>query len=159
MNVISLSKLMLCHESMTQRKLQKLCYYAYVWYLVKYSRKITEVQFAAWTHGPVSLDLYHEYSKYGWDKVPQYYGFLDINIDLIPFCDEIYDIYGKYSEEELEELSKKEAPWNIVRDGLKPYDSSNRILSDYDIFTYYSECDCLSDIRDQILFCKKLPVN
>ncbi|MDT2255436.1 DUF4065 domain-containing protein [Paenibacillus larvae] len=57
-------------ESMTQ-KLQKLCYYAYSFYLAIYEKKLFDDNFEAWVHGPVNPQLYTEYREYGWQEIPQ----------------------------------------------------------------------------------------
>ena len=48
----------LSKESMSHKKLQKLCYYAQAWYLANYGKPLMPNRFEAWVHGPVSPDLY-----------------------------------------------------------------------------------------------------
>ena len=65
-------------SSMSNKKLQKLCYYAYCWYIVFYNdielitkenmgdiRVLCSEPFQAWIHGPVSPQLYQRYKSYG----------------------------------------------------------------------------------------------
>ncbi len=52
------SKLILSYGSFSHKKLQKLSYYVYSWYLTLYGEKIADVNFEAWVHGPVSPEIY-----------------------------------------------------------------------------------------------------
>ena len=54
--------------NMTHKKLQKLVYYAYVWYIVEnnddcfnISNKLFDDEIEAWVHGPVCRNLYDSY--------------------------------------------------------------------------------------------------
>ena len=66
-----LAQWFLSMSSMSNKKLQKLCYYAYCWYIVFYNdvefitkenigdiRVLCSEPFQAWIHGPVSPQLY-----------------------------------------------------------------------------------------------------
>ena len=44
--------------SMTQKKLQKLCYYAQAWCYALKGERLIKSDFQAWIHGPVSPALY-----------------------------------------------------------------------------------------------------
>ena len=57
-------------ESMTHKKLQKLCYYAQAWHLALHGSELFAERFEAWVHGPVSPVLYSIYADYGWEKIP-----------------------------------------------------------------------------------------
>ncbi|WP_336507207.1 Panacea domain-containing protein [Paenibacillus larvae] len=54
--VYDVAKAFLHLESMTPKKLQKLCYYAYSFYLAIYEKKLFDDNFEAWVHGPVILN-------------------------------------------------------------------------------------------------------
>jgi uncharacterized phage-associated protein len=55
MNTIQqIAQWFLCKESMTHKKLQKLCYYAQAWNLALHNSELFEDRFEAWVHGPVS---------------------------------------------------------------------------------------------------------
>ena len=64
-NIFDLAHAFLSIESMTHKKLQKLCYYAKAWYLAIYDSNLIEEQFEAWVHGAVQPRLYQEYKAYG----------------------------------------------------------------------------------------------
>ncbi|HAS73373.1 MAG TPA: hypothetical protein DCS67_04445 [Clostridiales bacterium UBA8960] len=124
-------------ESMTQKKLQKLCYYAQAYYLAKHKRELTDSTFEAWVHGPVSPDLYREYRRYNWNKIPKRE--LSYNYgDLVEFIISIYDEFGTYDADELEEMTHNEKPWIEARTGLFDYEPSNNVISKSTMIEYYS---------------------
>ena len=139
LNAKTLSLLMLSFGSMSNKKLQKICYYVYSWYLAIYGKKIADIQFEAWVHGPVSKEIYNLYKKYGWNDIPYYEGFLAVDEEIIDFAEGIWGFYGKYSADELEEISHNELPWTKARIGYSKYESSDRVLKDSDIYNYYKE--------------------
>ena len=131
----------------TNKKIQKLVYYAYAWHLV-FNNESTEYlsirlfsnEFQAWVHGIVTPSLYFKYKNYGSGVLP-----VD-NIHLSPFSeDELYilkqvkDVYGKYNGDELEYINHQESPWLNARRGLSPYAPSENAISDIDIFNCYSK--------------------
>lgn len=135
----TLAMLVLSFGSMSNKKLQKICYYVYSWYLVKYNKRIAPTHFEAWVHGPVSREIYNEYKQYGWDLIPQYNGFLPIDEEIIAFARTIWNQYGRYTADELEKMSHEELPWIKARQGLREYEPSNKILDDQDIKAYFSK--------------------
>ena len=65
---IMIAKYFLTKESMTQKKLQKLVYYAYAWYIVSFNNNVNRIKHLlfiekpeAWVHGPVFRTLYDAY--------------------------------------------------------------------------------------------------
>jgi len=141
-NVYDVAKTFLTFQPMTHKKLQKLCYYAYSWYLTLYGEKLFDEHFEAWIHGPVSPGLYSEYKEYGWkeiskiDKVPE--GILN-NEDAYSLIEEVFDSYGHLTGDELEYLTHQEDPWLIARNGLPEYAPSNTKLDDQIIINYYQK--------------------
>lgn len=132
---------------MTHKKLQKLVYYAYVWYIALYNENVDDINnklfndghFEAWVHGPVCPELYHKYSdNYG--VVKKYNGVLNgkISGELQKFLEMIYKTFGKYTGDDLESMTHQEAPWINARGNLLPAEASNNIISTKDMFTYYN---------------------
>ena len=70
-NIYDVAKYFLHIDTMTHKKLQKLCYFAQAWYLANYGRPLVANRFEAWVHGPVSPDLYSRYRDCGWEMLPQ----------------------------------------------------------------------------------------
>lgn len=131
----------LTYEDMTPKKIQKLSYYAYSWYLIIEKEKLVNTNFEAWVHGPVERTLYNLYRGYGYNSVPKNNKTLKEILndnELEQFFSEIYRIYGKLDGDELECLTHKEEPWLKARKGLQPWQASNELIDDNDIFEFYS---------------------
>lgn len=133
-------------ENVTNKKLQKLCYYEYAWYITTFKRRLMDVRFEAWAHGPVSPRIYNQYKKYGWNVIPQYFDYLPIDEYTVAFMENILRYYRKFSADDLEQMTHEEDPWRIAREGYKPYESSRQVITDEDIIEYYSRRFDLIDI-------------
>ncbi len=137
-DIFDLANSFLTIQAMTHKKLQKLCYYAKAWYLAINDENLVSEPFEAWVHGAVQPSLYHKYRAYGFQLIPMFTG----NISQLPeeflnFSREIFETYGEYSGDELEKINHQEFPWIKARKGLKPWQSSNEIISEDDMKTYY----------------------
>lgn len=134
-------------EKMSHKKLQKLAYYSYAWYIAlnnevkdKINVRICDkCRFEAWVHGPVSPMLYGKYSdNYG--VVDKYDGELNENItgEIKKFLETIWKVFGKYSGDELESMTHAEMPWQNARDAIAPYEPSTKEILESDMFEYYN---------------------
>ena len=64
-NVIDVAHWFLSKESMTHKKLQKLCYYAQAWHCtLRNGEPLFMNPIEAWIHGPVIRSLYKEYAYF-----------------------------------------------------------------------------------------------
>ncbi len=100
-------------DSISNLKLQKLCYYAQGFYLAFFNTPLFDDKIEAWQHGPVIKSLYHNYSDRGSMGIP-YIEKLDLAIypkRVRELLKEIYKIYGQYSAWRLRELTHREPPW------------------------------------------------
>lgn len=136
-NIFMLANAFLSIASMTHKKLQKLCYYAKAWYLALYNENIIPEEFQAWVHGAVNPELYRQYSSYGFEKIPKRLNTNDIPEEILSFACEVYSVYGQYTGDELESINHQEDPWLNARKGLKPWESSNNVISEDDMKCYY----------------------
>lgn len=123
-------------ESMTQKKLQKLCYYAQGWYVAITDRRLFNDQIQAWVHGPVSPKLYERYKMFGFNKIPKKES-KATDDELKGIVKEIYRIYGKLDGDQLEELTHKEMPWINAREGLEAYESSTNAINIDDMKSFF----------------------
>lgn len=125
----------------TDKQVQKITYYAYCWYIVKNNKdaqnitnRLFEQHPEAWIHGPVFHDLYDEMTYYR-------KRFLErqekLSEETKGFLDKIIGIYGKYTGNQLEDLTHNETPWREARCGLPPACRSREQLKDSVIFEYY----------------------
>ena len=137
--------------SMSNKKLQKLCYYAYCWFIVFSNdaeviedntqhnlHVLGDEKFQAWIHGPVSQLLYKRYKEFGWIDIPKKPTKPNISEELESLLQQVWDTYGIYSADELELISHNETPWKNARKGKNPGEACFNIISDSDIFEYYS---------------------
>lgn len=146
--IAAVAKWFLHKESMSNKKLQKVCYYAYAWFLVFFNdiesfsgnlNSLSRSGFQAWVHGPVSPELYALYREYGWNNIPIVEDPPVFSEDVIDLFEQVWNTYGKFSADQLERLTHKELPWQDARKGLSPDEPSTRKIDDLVIFNYYSK--------------------
>lgn len=141
----------LSKSSMSNKKLQKLCYYAYCWYIVfnndiealslNSKRTINTLfseTFQAWIHGPVSPILYHKYKTFGWRDIPYKSTNARISQDVVQLLEQVWDAYGNFSGDELELISHNEQPWIKARGNCTSSEACYNEISKKDILEYYS---------------------
>lgn len=119
----------LLKKNMSNKKIQKLCYYAEAWSLALLNQDIAQnSDFEAWVHGPVSKVLYKVYREFGWSKLtitnPEIVKKrLDILFtrEQIEVLESVWDTYGEYDADQLEALTHLEEPWLEQRMGLEKF--------------------------------------
>lgn len=137
-NVYEVSDFFLSKESMTHKKLQKMCYYAYSWYLALYDKCLfNDGKFEAWVHGPVNPNLYQRYRDWGWRDIPKKSRKINLPLEITAFLDIIYNTFSGFSGDELESMTHQEAPWIEARRGFLPEQPSNQVISDNTIKSFY----------------------
>lgn len=132
--------------AITNKKLQKLVYYAYSWYLVFNNERIDnlcnrffENKFEAWVHGAVYPELFHAYKEFGSSCIPKYDGIIaSFSPDDLDVLNQIWDVYGKYNGNELESICHQESPWINARGNLSRWEPSTEPIKDEDIFECYA---------------------
>lgn len=142
-------------EPMDQKKLQKLCYYAYAWYLYMFNdienglnNRLFFNDIEGWVHGPVSSSLYKAFPFKGLEKlnVNKYYKDIpDSDNDTIQFLKKIYEVFGEYSGTDLELMTHSEMPWKKSREGLSFTDPGTEVLDDELV---YRQCALIADDED-----------
>lgn len=146
-NIEDVIKWFLSRESMSPKKLQKILYYAYSWTLTLENEdinnldvKLFDEEFEAWVHGPVIPKVYYDYRDYGYQDIPRFTGEVpEFDTDIESVLEQVWDVYGGYSGNELENLTHQESPWINAREGFGILDRCNNRLSDEDIFNCYVE--------------------
>lgn len=140
-NVRNIAEWFLSKESMTHKKLQKLCYYAQAWYCALYDNgPLFKDEIQAWIHGPVVASLYPVYADYKWNPIPQ--NEFDSSVfsqDILDVLEAVYNTYGELSGDQLEALTHSEEPWNKARQGYKLWETCNNVISCEDMKKYYAE--------------------
>lgn len=129
-------------HDMTNKKLQKLLFYTQAWSLVLNNRKIINDQFEAWIHGAAIPSVYGRYKKFGFSEITEDYDtneFESLTEPEIQLLDEVWDVYGKYDPDYLEELNHSEMPWQKARQNTSPLEASQAKISEVDMKSYYAE--------------------
>lgn len=124
------------NPDLTDIQIQKLVYYAYCWYMVKNNgNKLFEERPQAWKHGPVFRSLFDNMKRY--DEFRDSREYEDIEPTIKAFLDIVYAVYGKFSGNELEEMTHLESPWQNARIGLDKNAHSQNFIDDKDIMECY----------------------
>ena len=129
-------------ESMDQKKVQKLCYYAQAWSLALFNKPIIDCKFEAWAHGPVCRELWNELHEHTYFDIPQ--DALEskssniTNVDDIEFMERVWETYKDFSGYQLEVLTHKERPWMIARGDTPEFQRCTTEISESKMKTYYS---------------------
>jgi uncharacterized phage-associated protein len=127
----------LTKEAMTHKKLQKLTYYAYSWFLALEDRRLFENQFEAWIHGPVCTELYAKYRNFGWQDIPKIESHEIENKSVLEVIENVYESYGHLDGDQLEYLTHQEEPWVEARNGIPSSIACNSKLDDVVIRRFY----------------------
>lgn len=138
-SVFQVAKWFLSKESMTHKRLQKLCYYAEAWYYTLKNQELTNENFQAWRHGPVSLSLYNEFKNNGWSEISVscLEKYEDINdVDDVDFLESVWNTYEHLGANSLEVLTHREKPWkSAYNPNCEGY--CTRIISKESMKEYY----------------------
>lgn len=126
-------------DLITNLKVQKLLYYVQGWHLGLFKRPAFDGEFRAWIHGPVNLDVYHEYKRYRWNPISDEQGAVDLPPELQKHVDEVLSVYGGDTAWALESETHTERPWIAARSGLAPDDEGHTVISDGDMMEYFGE--------------------
>ena len=129
----------LLKENMSHKKIQKLCYYAEAWSLALNNRDILidGLEFQAWPHGPVNVDIWNKCKDFGWREIMLKKNFVNnkkeeiekrFSPKQIELLELIWRSYGQYTADELEYMTHSEDPWKKTREGLGPFEKSNRVI-------------------------------
>ena len=103
-SVFDIADFFLSKDSLTPKKLQKLVYYAYAWFIALNNEnedEITNVLFneqpEAWIHGPVFPSLYDRYKGYNWNEIEKKeIDSSKLNKDLKAFLNDAWMKFGKF---------------------------------------------------------------
>lgn len=126
----------------TNKKLQKLSYYAQSWHLAFTDEPLIPNDFEAWRHGPVINESYHKNKHLGANPLPPVDKSIN-ELDLLPYqvkiLDWVWNKYHHFDSQYLERLTHTEEPWVNARKGLAPLDGTNRIIKIEEIHKYFKK--------------------
>ena len=126
----------------SDKKVQKLTYYAYCWYLVinnldenNINTRLFEEHPEAWIHGPVFYNLYDEMT---YRREDFYRRTINLREETVNFLDNIISLYGEFTGNQLEVMTHSERPWLNAREGILPRERSRMLLDDRVIYNFYN---------------------
>jgi uncharacterized phage-associated protein len=144
--------------SVSPLKLQKIAYYVQSWFMVFFGRENTIFAEApeAWVNGPVYLTIYREYKDKtanmcdhlqakdfctgnpinALEKITQE---LNFSSEQLEFIESVIMLYGSKTQNQLIFMTHTEKPWVEKREGLAPYERSEKKLSFDTMYNYYKE--------------------
>lgn len=128
-DIFDLADAFLLREAMSNKRLQKLCYYAQAWHLALTGDPLVPNRFEAWVHGPVCPELYSKYKDNGSDDIPQISREIQAPEEYSDYVEEVLEAYGHLTTHQLELLTHEEDPWRLARKGLKPWESCNNVIA------------------------------
>ncbi|MBO6237594.1 MAG: DUF4065 domain-containing protein [Bacteroidales bacterium] len=144
--------------SVSPLKLQKLLYYQQAWHMVFFGRNSTLFDEApqAWVNGPVYPAIYMQYKNcvpgmcdhlrsedFGvaqdavLDALKKLADKLALTESEMDLFDSVINLYGSKTQNQLIFMTHAELPWSEQREGLEPYEKSNRPISLDTMYSYY----------------------
>ena len=103
---------------MTNLKLNKLCYYAQGWSLVKLGQPLFDEDIQAWDHGPVVPSVYRTYKVCGDNLISEPSEPFDestLSVDELNLLIDVYNSYAKFSASALVTMTHRPgSPWRQV---------------------------------------------
>lgn len=137
-NVRDIAAWFLAQDSMTHKKLQKLCYFAQAWFCALYDgTPLYNERIEAWVHGPVIPSLYPIYADYKWNDIPKQREAEPFNENITKVLQAVYNTYGRFTGDQLESLTHDEQPWKDARGTLEPWESCTTAITTSSMREYY----------------------
>ena len=133
---------------MTTMKLQKLVYYCQAWSLAWDGVPLFNEDFQAWANGPVCPELFATHRGIFWLEANYYdnyepYPFSAAQVETL---DAVLESYADKEPRWLSELTHKERPWRETRQGVKPGEPCNLVITKELMQEYY---EGLADIEEE----------
>lgn len=125
-------------DLITNLKLQKLLYYAQVWYLVNFDKPLFDDNLYAWDLGPVVKEVYLQFKQHKGHPIiikneDEIKNRIKKNIkeSKIEYLDAFYDAYIRLSAHELVNMAHNEDPWKSA------YSTTEKIINIDFMKNYY----------------------
>ena len=137
------TRYLLCKSGdITPLALQKLLYYAQVFFYALFHVELFTDRCQAWALGPVFPDVYFKYRDFGSDPIAKpttdFQNEIDgLNIREIEVLDAVILAFGHYSGRVLSEITHREKPWIEARGTLLPGDRGATPLNYDTIHSYF----------------------
>lgn len=142
-SIFDVANWFLSKEAMTQKKLQKLCYYAQAWGYALKGYRLEDTDYQAWVHGPVSPALWEKFKSFGYDAIRMKGNFnCKFDEEDIKLLEDVWDTYGDKTGNALEVLTHRELPWEEARRGYEPDEKCTVVISPSTMASYYKSIYC-----------------
>lgn len=140
-NVLDIAHWFLSKQTMTHKKLQKLCYYAQAWFCALYDgTPLFEAEIQAWVHGPVIYQLYPVYADYRWIDIPKYQDAIpEMPKEVTDILEAVNETYGDFTGDQLEALTHSELPWILARGDAEPWETCTNVITTQSMRKFYGE--------------------
>jgi len=102
-------------DLISNMKVQKLLYYVQGFHLAMYDKPFFSEDIYAWRYGPVVIEAYEYFKKYGSGHIPtENLGKVDLTVEEEDLIFEVWDVYGQFSAAKLMNLTHAEPPWSTT---------------------------------------------
>lgn len=127
------------HGEMTAMKLQKLVYYSEAWNMVWNEELLFTERIEAWANGAVVPDLYFAHKgKFKVSVITFPHGDSNkLSISEKENINQVLNVYGKYSAQQLSDINHQEDPWKNARGDTPPMARSSNEISKDSIYEYH----------------------
>lgn len=127
------------NRPISNKKLQKLIYYAKAWSLVINGPPLFTDKIEAWVHGPAVRKIYFKYKSFGFLPIIKETDEPKLEPSVKTILNEVWKVYGKFDASYLELLTHSELPWQAARQNLTSSETSNNEISRKVMKNFYSE--------------------
>ena len=121
----------------TTWKLQKLIYYSQAWHLVWDEEPLFDEAIQAWANGPVCPRLYQIHKGNFVISTIRGSDTNRLSDNQRGTIDAVVDYYGKYTGQQLSDLTHSEPPWQEARKGLSPRERGESVITYESLSEYY----------------------
>ena len=127
-------------DTISNLKLQKLCYYAQGFSLALIGEPMFAEPIEAWQHGPVIPQLYRKYKTYDVASIPAPVTPIDaidaqFTEDQLEVLKSVSEVYGQFSAWKLRDITHQEPPW-LMHYEVEDY-VHNEIIQTSDMANYF----------------------
>lgn len=118
-------------------KLQKLLYLAQGYSYAFYDEPLFADDIEAWVHGPVVPSVYHLYKNFKFNPIDTTYELIMFDDKALSILQYVKNNFSKYDAKYLENITHKQEPWFLSREGLDPDERSDKTIPKQNIANYF----------------------
>jgi len=130
-------------DSITNLKLQKLCYFAQAISLAERNKPCFSEPIEAWAHGPAIPILYRRFKQYRWQSLDptdrKYNSWKQLTDDDREFLDGIWAKLSSFSARGLEKITHAHEPWRKAYGDTPTGERCEIEITDKDLKEFYEQ--------------------